>query len=166
MENIRCCVLDKKSVYRGIDREVDMRIFNTEKNDAAYEYVFNQYLRYLSTEGTNTPENLDVVLSFSDLINQYYGNSEIILYTTYPIENKTSYCFLGIDIIDTHLESVIKKGKPVKDKLCLTNQYDLYCNHADADAVIRRMQEKDTKYSDLYYVYVYRYKTQTHQKYS
>ena len=166
MENIRCCVLDKKSVYRGIDREVDMRMFNTEKNVIAYEYAFDQYLRYLYTEGKYTPENLNIIFSFSDLINQYYGNSEIILYATHPIANETLWSFLGIDIIDTHLESVIKKGKTVKDKFCTTNQYGLYCSHTDANVVIQRMQEKNAKYSDLYCVYVYHYKTQTGQEYS
>ena len=159
-------MLDKKSAYRGIDREVDMRIFNTEKNVIAYEYVFEQYLRYLYTEGKYTPENLNIIFSFSDLINQYYGNSEIILYTTHPIENEKLWSFLGIDIIDTHLESVIKKGKTVKNKLCTTNQYDLYCSNIDANVVIQRMQEKNAKYSDLYYVYVYHYKTQIGQEYT
>ena len=65
-------MLDKKSAYRGIDREVDMRIFNTEKNVIAYEYAFDQYLRYLYTEGKHTPENLNIIFSFSDLINKYY----------------------------------------------------------------------------------------------
>ena len=161
MENIRCCMINKKSAYRGIDREVDMRVFSTEKNSATYENMFNQYLRYLSTEEKYTSENLAIISSFSDLINQHYGNSEIILYATDPIENKTLWCFLGIDIIDTHLESVIKKGKIVKNKLGITNKYDLYCNHTDAGVVIQHMQQKNPKYSDLYYVYVYNYKMQT-----
>ena len=166
MENIRCCLLDEKSSYRGIDREVDMRIFNTEKNVIAYENAFDQYSHYLCTEETYTPENLNIIFSFSDFINQHYGNSEVILYTTYPIANDTSWSFLGIDIINTHLESVIKNGKTAKDKLCTTNQYDLYCNQTVANVVIQQMKEKNTKYSDLYYVYVYHYKTQNGQKHS
>ena len=164
MENIRCCVLDKKLSYRGIDREVSMQIFNTEKNDISYEHAFTQYLQYLDTEEKYTPENLNIILSFSNLINQYYGNSEIIFYSTHPIENETLWSFLGIDIIDTHLESVIKKGKTTKDKLCATNQYDLYYSENDAKVVIQHMQKKNAKYSDLYYVYVYHYKTQTCQE--
>lgn len=159
MKNIRCCILDQKSAYRGIDREVNMRMFNDEKNCTAYENALNQYFRYLSTEEEYTSENLNIISSFADLINQYYGNSEVILYTTDPLENKDSCYFLGIDIIDTHLESVVKKGITVKYKPCTTNQYNLYSNQIDASEVIRHLQGKNTKYSDLYYVYVYQYRT-------
>lgn len=155
MINIRCCVINKKSAYRGIDRDVDMHIFSAENNKTMYEYMFEQYLQYLSTEEVYTPENSNMIFSFSDLINQYYGSSEVVLYTTLPFENKTSCYFLGIDIIDTHLKSAIKRENFFRDRLYPTNQYKLYNDPTKAEAFIRYMQKKDSRYSDLYYVYVY-----------
>lgn len=155
MEKIRCCIISEKEFYRGIDREVDMRIFNKEKNDVVYEKIYNQYLNYLSTEGENTSYNLKIMSSFCNLINSHYGKCELILYSPQPIENRLRPLFLGIDIIDEHLKSVIKKGIATKISPCSINQYNLFCNDADAQMVIHRLKEKNKKYWNVYQVYVY-----------
>lgn len=155
MENIKCCIIKEKEIYRGIDREVDMRIFNNEKKDVVYEKIYNQYLLYLSTEGENTSQNLEIMSSFCELVNSHYGKCELIMYSVHPIENGLPYLFLGVDIIDEHLKSVIKKGVATKINLCRTNQYNLYSNDTDAQMVIHRLKEKSKKYVGIYKVYVY-----------
>ena len=156
MENIRCCIINEIEAYRGIDREVDMHMFNGEKNCIAYDDALNQYLLYLSIEEQYTPKNAEIILSLSDLINSNYGKSEIVLYDIHPIESIKSLCFLGIDIIDSHLKSIIKKGINKKICDCATNQCNLYKNQDDAQKVIQIMKEKNHKYDDLYCVYVYK----------
>ena len=157
MVNIRCCTHDKESTYRGIDREVDMRVFNKEKSSAAYERALDQYLLYLSTEWKYTSKNLSILVSFSNFINQRYGNTEIILYSNNPIADVESYDFLGIDIVDSHLQSILKKSATFINKFLTTNRYGIYDNYADADAVVQYMKRRSTRYADLHCVYVYLY---------
>ncbi len=153
MKNIRCCVINKK--YRGIDREVDMRMFLKEKDSAKGERALEHYWLYLSTEGVYSLENLQTHFSFADFVNRNYGTCEVILFSVQAIEEEISCCFLGIDIIDEHLCSVIKKGAIAKDNSCFTNQYGLYNTYSDAYSVVQRLKRIHRKYSDLYCVYVY-----------
>ena len=156
MNKLRCCMLNKKTKYRGIDREANMHIFNYEKSNIAYDAALHQYEQYLGTEGKYTPENLNIVSSFSNFINRRYGNSEIILYSDCIVKDSLFTNFLGIDVIDPHFNSVINNGIPIKFRnVCTVNQYGLFNSDMEAKAIIQRMQENNSKYSDLYYVYVY-----------
>lgn len=47
MKNIRCCIVNPKEKYRGIDREVDGRIFNNVKDKDLYNQAFDKSLKYL-----------------------------------------------------------------------------------------------------------------------
>lgn len=155
MEKIRCCIIDKKNIYRGVDRDVDMRVFNDKKN-SAYKNSLDRYLLYLSTEEEYTHDNLRIVSSFSEYINSKYANSEVVLYSTQAVDQKFPLEFLGIDIVDQHIVSVIKNGIPAKCCSNNTNQYKLFCTLEDANAAIACLTKYKQEFSDLFCVHVYR----------
>ncbi|MBR6650087.1 MAG: hypothetical protein IKL36_01615 [Clostridia bacterium] len=155
MVRIRCCLVDPNKRYRGIDREVDMRVFNRVKDSKEYDVAFEHYSYYLSMEEENTPPNLDKMFSFVEFINKTSYYSEVVMYDTSPVDYDNCY-YIGIDIIDSHLKSIIKNGYDKYGYHYSKTQYGLYSKYDDAKNIVDALKEKNNKYSDLYCIYVYR----------
>lgn len=160
MKNIRCCIVSLNEDYRGIDRGVDMRVFNDVKDKFLYDYAFNQYLEYLNIEEIYSEENLQSLISFANYIQTCNKTCDVILYDTEPVTDISSFRFIGIDIINQHLDSFLRKKRFSNRKSFFkTNENGLFDVLEDANAVIKYMQEKSSNYSDLYSVYVYLHMT-------
>lgn len=155
MKKIRCCILDDNTRYRGIDREVTMRVFDGEKDKYAYEDVLNKYVQYISCEEEYTSQNLSFMASFAGFVSSKYAKCEIILYSTLALKDINGVCFLGIDIVDEHLKSIFTNKKIVCfDKK--TNQNRLYDSVQDAVSERQRLIKINDNCDELYSVYVYR----------
>lgn len=155
MKKIRCCILNDNTKYRGIDREVTMRIFSGEKDKYAYEDALNKYVQYISCEEEYTSQNLSFMTSFAEFVSSKYEKCEIILYSTLELKAIKGVSFLGIDIVDEHLKSIFTNKKIVSfDNK--TNQNRLYSSVQDAVSEKQRLRKINCNYDELYFVYVYR----------
>lgn len=153
VKHMRCCMISQDQTYRGIDREVTMKVFSKAKRKE-FATAFEHYLRYLSCEEEYSAENLSTMNSFSEYITcSAFGNSEIVIYSDIPIEIDNTLVFVGIDIISEHLDSVLKNRK-MQLPICKINQYGLCSCEQDAAAAIAHLKQK-TIYDDVYGVYVY-----------
>ncbi len=149
---IRCCVIDKKK-YRGIDREVSLRLFNRIADKETYQGALDRYLQYVSLEEVYTPENVALVQAFAEHINRHYGACEVIVYDPCPIDETALWNCLGIDVVDAHLKSILNCGKFQKSSGEELNQNGLCADKETAERVIE--QQKNTKSGDLQSIYVY-----------
>lgn len=152
---IKCCILDRKSNYRGIDREVDMRVFNKAKNLKTYNYALELYIQYMSVEEVYTSENLSVIDTFAKIVKNNYSDCEVVLFCKSAIADLSSLELLGIDIVDEHMASVLKNRRFLK-KNGEINQYGLYSTYATARSVVQHMQKQNLRYGELYCGYVYK----------
>lgn len=151
---IRCCVMDGKTKYRGIDREVELDIFRKEKDKKAWLNAFEQDLRYNACEEEYTSENLRVMSEYVDFVKPY-ASCEIILYSKHPVAEPQNISFLGIDVVDPHLKSVLNWRKP-RFSAEQINSYGLFDSEQDASSFISKMENLSPKYVGLYAVFVYR----------
>jgi hypothetical protein len=136
-----------KKKYRGIDREVYLcNLGHVHKDN--FDNVLNQYIKYLFLEGEYTEENLSTVVAFSAFINENCGKSEVIAYSSSPVSEGSTWLFLGIDIIDEHLKSVLKsRFFSIKFKNVL-NSNNLFNDIEAASKVLKKREW-------LHPVYVY-----------
>ena len=149
---IRCCVIDQ-NIYRGIDREVSLHLLSRKVDKGAYQSALDHYLQYLSLEEMYTPENVVLVQEFAEYINRHYGACEVIVYDPCPTDETASWNYLGIDVVDGHLRSILNCRKFRKSNGEELNQNGLCADKETAERVIR--QRKNIKYGDLQSIYVY-----------
>jgi len=145
---IRCCICEKKK-YRGIDREVSLRDLSHIHDKDAFHNALNRYIQYLSIdEEEYTEENLATVFAFSSFINENFGKSEVIVYSSHPVSKKSTWTFLGIDLIDEHLKSILRSRIFSMKHKDVLNSNSLFYNIDFASSILE-------KYEELCLVYVY-----------
>lgn len=152
---LRCCIRDRKNKYRGIDREISMRLFNQEKDSVLYQIALERYVEYLSVEGSYTIENLALITSFADWVNKKYAECETLIFSSTPLEDMDMFEFLGVDIVDDHLRSILKKGKIARFLKGKAENHKLIESYSDAQCIIGQIKTSDDKYDDLSCGYVY-----------
>lgn len=132
-----------------------MRLFSKERNPTAYQIALERYIEYLSIEEVYTYENLSIVANFEDWVNRNYARCETLLFSSSPLEDTNALEFLGIDIVDEHLKSIIKKGKVARYTDRKVSRYSLVRSYTEAQSIIRQMKMLNDKYADLSCGYVY-----------
>lgn len=145
--------MDPKRKYRGIDREVDMRVFNHLHDSQLYRNALDQYSEYLACEEEYTADNLSLMASFVEMLNGFHVECEIVIYSMDPIKDMEKLCFLGIDILDQHMKSVVKESP--RQRFQRVNQFGLFFSEEDASNAIQQMNMIDANCNDLFFVYRY-----------
>jgi len=155
MKSIICCLVNKKYLYRGIDREADLGVFARKISKQLFNECCNLYLDYLSCEGDYNDASFKKTKKYADFVSIHCMPCEIVLYDLEPITDEKEFAFLGIDIVDSHRQSVLKGRKPISRDV---NQYGLFSYPEAADEVIDRLEKRSKRYWGLEKAYVYLYK--------